>query len=149
MSPHRPGAAVGSMAIARRQLNATLLPDGKVLVTGGTSGPGFNNPDVGAGLCRRALGSGEPNSGRRSPAARPIPRIYHSSALLLPDGASLEHGRQRSIRETSEIYSPPYLFNAGRERGPRSRQRRRKSSPTDRPSSSKRQTPQQLQRSRC
>ena len=48
--------AVGSMAFARRQLNATLLPDGNVLVTGGTSTPGFNDP-AGRGLCRRALGS--------------------------------------------------------------------------------------------
>ena len=34
---------VAPMSIARRQVNATLLPDGTVLVTGGTSGPGFNN----------------------------------------------------------------------------------------------------------
>ena len=36
---------VSSMAFPRRQLNAAVLPDGKVLVTGGTSGPGFNNLD--------------------------------------------------------------------------------------------------------
>ena len=35
--------AVGSMGVARRQMNTTVLPDGKVLVTGGTSGPGFHN----------------------------------------------------------------------------------------------------------
>src|SRR5437899_3290584 len=33
----------GSMAYARRHMNATILPTGDVLVTGGTSAPGFNN----------------------------------------------------------------------------------------------------------
>ena len=42
--PQQPAGVVTRMAFARRQLNATLLPDGNVLVTGGTSSPGFSDP---------------------------------------------------------------------------------------------------------
>ena len=43
---------VPSMQFPRRHLNAAVLPDGKVLVTGGTSGPGFSNVED-AGIRRR------------------------------------------------------------------------------------------------
>ena len=35
--------STGSMQYARRQMNSTVLPDGKVLAIGGTGGAGFNN----------------------------------------------------------------------------------------------------------
>ena len=37
----------GSMAFKRRHLNATVLPTGEVLVTGGSSGTGFNDAAAG------------------------------------------------------------------------------------------------------
>jgi hypothetical protein len=103
--------AVGSMHFARRQINATLLPDGNVLVTGGTSSAGFNNP---AGAVHAAelwnptteqwttLASSDPT----------IPRVYHSSALLLPDARVLSMGGNGYPQ--TEIYSPPYLFKGTR-----------------------------------
>ena len=136
--------AVGSMAFARRQLNATLLPDGTVLVTGGTSSPGFNDP---AGAVHAAeLWNPATEQWTTLASSSGIPRVYHSTALLLPDGASLEHGRQRLTSKGHPRFTHRRICS--RERGPRSRQRR-PASPTDSPSSSKRQTPQQFQRSRC
>ena len=77
------------MSIARRQLNATLLPDGTVLVTGGTFGPGFNNtstPVYPAELWNPATETWT------TLASATVPRLYHSAALLLPDGRVLSTG---------------------------------------------------------
>ena len=97
--------AVGSMSVARRQMNTTVLPDGKVLVTGGTSGPGFNNaatPVLSAELWDPATGVWT------TMASGTVPRLYHSSAVLLPDARVLIAGGNGYTQ--TEIFSPPYLF---------------------------------------
>ena len=97
------------MSIARRQVNATLLPDGTVLVTGGTSGAGFNNastPVYPAELWDPATGTW------RTLASATVPRLYHSAAVLLPDGRVLSTGGNGYT--TPEAFSPPYLFKGAR-----------------------------------
>ena len=142
---------VDSMEFARRQLNATLLPDGNVLVTGGTSSCGFNDP---AGAVHAAeLWNPTTEQWTTLASSSGIPRIYHSTALLLPDARVLSMGgnvlgNPYPDTRTTEIYSPPYLFNAlGQPAArPTITSAPDQSSPTDRPSSSKRTTPQQLQK---
>jgi hypothetical protein len=101
--------AVPSMRFARRHLNATLLPDGTVLATGGTSGPGHNNtstPVFPAELWNPATETWT------TLASGSVPRLYHSSALLLPDGRVVVNGGD-GYRDV-EIFSPPYLFKGAR-----------------------------------
>src|SRR4030095_15547887 len=81
--------SVAPMSIARRQVNATLLPDGTVLVTGGTSGPGFNDPNTPVYLAELW----DPVTKSFRPlASATVPRLYHSAAVLLPDGRVLSTG---------------------------------------------------------
>ena len=105
----------GSMAYPRRQLNATLLPDGRVLATGGTSISGFTDP---AGAVHAAE-VWDPGSGDWTTwASNQVTRLYHSTALVLPDGRILHTGSgdgEGLPRELSaEIFSPPYLFHGAR-----------------------------------
>jgi hypothetical protein len=101
----------GAMRYARRQLNATLLPDGQVLVTGGTSASGFSDR-TGAVHVAEVW---NPATGQwRVQAANRVVRVYHSTTLLLPDGRILHAGSGDGPgvpRElNAEIFSPPYLF---------------------------------------
>ena len=79
---------------ARIHATSTLLPDGKVLVTGGTQCAGTNviNCPVGAAhqpeLWDPATGAWTP----MAPTPSLIPRVYHSVSLLLPDGRVLVGG---------------------------------------------------------
>jgi hypothetical protein len=100
---------VASMSAARRHHNATLLPDGTVLVTGGTSGSGFNNQTSPV----FAAASWNPATETWTTlASATVPRFYHSSAVLLPDGRVITGGGDG--HPEAEVFSPPYLFKGAR-----------------------------------
>ena len=104
-----------SMISARRQMDATLLPTGDVLVTGGTSGSGFSNP---TGAVRRAEIWHPATGSWTGVASNAVTRIYHGAALLLPDGRVLFTGSGDATglkdEKNYELYSPPYLFSGPR-----------------------------------
>jgi hypothetical protein len=109
--------AIASMAVARRQSNATILADGKVLVTGGSNSAGFNVAPTSAAVLAAELW--DPATEQWKTLARMTHyRLYHSTALLLPDGRVLSAGSGQPSATgltddyTAEIFSPPYLFNA-------------------------------------
>jgi len=107
--------ATGSMAFARRQFNLTVLPDGTVLATGGTSSCGFS--DETAAVFPDELY--DPQSGTWSTlASAAVVRVYHSTAALMPDGRVFAGGSGEgggaTDQFTSQIFSPPYLFKGSR-----------------------------------
>jgi hypothetical protein len=104
----------GAMQFPRRHLNATVLPDGQVLVTGGVNGAGFNSYTTGV----REAEMWNPATGMWTTlSANAVNRAYHAVSLLLPSGAVLHgaSGDAAAPRETShEIFQPPYLFRGNR-----------------------------------
>jgi len=108
--------SVAGMAFARRQLNATILADGQVLVTHGTSGAGFNNV---ASAVRVAELWNPTTESWSTMAEESRPRMYHSTALLLPSARVLVSGSGEgggvdlaNSDFSAQIFTPPYLFKA-------------------------------------
>jgi YVTN family beta-propeller protein len=99
-----------SMSLARRLGTATILPDGKVLATGGSSAYNqLTNVAYAAEIW-------DPTTGTwmRGPDAQRA-RLYHSMAVLLPDGRVMVGGGGGPGPQNNlnvEIYNPPYLFDA-------------------------------------
>jgi YVTN family beta-propeller protein len=100
-----------SMSSQRRLVTGTLLPDGKVLATGGSStwnqlvnvnnSAEIWNPDTG---------------GWTVGASGVQARLYHSTAVLMPDATVLVAGGGAPGPQNNlnvELYYPPYLFNTG------------------------------------
>jgi hypothetical protein len=114
--------STGSMAFPRRHMNATILPDGQVLATGGTRGGG-KLVDFSEANAIHAAEIWNPATGQWTTlASNSITRVYHSVSLLLPD-ATVLHGSSGDAMDGTavvpkqrnhEIFSPPYLFKGAR-----------------------------------
>jgi hypothetical protein len=112
--------ATAPMAFPRSYLNLTILPDGTVLATGGSTVT--DKANFAAAIYEAELWS--PVSLTWTTMARmQTPRLYHSTALLLPDarvlvaGGGRENGRSQpdpKDEPNAEIFSPPYLFKGPR-----------------------------------
>jgi hypothetical protein len=107
------------MAFGRAYHNLTLLPDGSVLATGGGQ---VTDPFAHSQAVLAAEIWSPTTETWTTAASMTIPRLYHSTALLLPDGRVLVAGGGRfgnpagdvHDRLSAEIYSPPYLFKGSR-----------------------------------
>jgi hypothetical protein len=107
---------------ARVEGNSVLLPNGKVLVQGGSR---VNNDattaTLGADLFDPASGSWSSTQSGGAGFAK-FARLYHSVALLLPDATVATAGsnpRRTQWEKSIEIYSPAYLFNTNGTRATR------------------------------
>ena len=112
------------MLFRRRQHNATILPDGTVLVTGGTEGPGFNDLSPGKPVHLAELWDPVTNEWKQV-ASEDVDRCYHGTAVLLPDARVLSAGGgefmvgnqpndPRDNHRNGQIFHPPYLFQGPR-----------------------------------
>jgi galactose oxidase-like protein/fibronectin type III domain protein/Kelch motif protein len=97
-----------SMPQARRQNNLTILPDGRILCTGGSSSPNFNTDDG----PKPAIVYDPVANTWTTWATESDYRGYHSCAVLLPDGRIISSGGDNHAN--GQVFSPPYLFNGTR-----------------------------------
>jgi hypothetical protein len=100
-----------NMSAKRRQMNSVLLPNGKVLLSGGSQDDEVpNTPGKTADVYDPATNVMNPGG------TAAYSRLYHSTALLLPDAtvASLgsNPGPRGKYASAIEIYTPAYLFDA-------------------------------------
>lgn len=106
--------ATTPMANARSFANSVILPNGEVMIVGGTSVGQFFS-DAGTIYSPEIW---NPTTGQwRSVADISVPRNYHSLAMLLPDGRVWSGGGGLSgdaltDHQDAQVFTPPQLFNA-------------------------------------
>src|SRR6266567_6528418 len=99
-----------NMSQARIEMNAVILPNGKVLAVGGSA----NDEDTSTLSLNADLYDPASNT-FSSAGANSTQRLYHSVALLLPDATVWLAGgnpARGTYNNTVEIYKPAYLFNS-------------------------------------
>jgi hypothetical protein len=99
-----------NMSQQRIEMNATILPNGKILAVGGS----VNDEDTNTASLKADLYDPVANT-MGSGGSNAFPRLYHSVALLLPDATVWVAGgnpARGSYEQHVEIYTPPYLYNS-------------------------------------
>ena len=89
--------------------NSVILPNGKVLLVGGSE---ESNELIGVATHPEIWDPSSEMWTTMSPS--PTARLYHSTAILLPDGRVLVAGGGAPgpvVNTNAEIFVPPYLFN--------------------------------------
>jgi Domain of unknown function (DUF1929)/Glyoxal oxidase N-terminus len=98
-----------SMNFGRVWANTVLLADGTVLVVGGGASGSYTGPVLTPELYDPVAATWT------QMAPQTAPRMYHSTAVLLPDGRVLSAGQTDGpLQATGEVFSPPYLFAGAR-----------------------------------
>ncbi|HYM82330.1 MAG TPA: carboxypeptidase regulatory-like domain-containing protein [Candidatus Limnocylindria bacterium] len=100
---------IAPMAFPRRRHNLVILLDGSVMAVGGSRSGDSESQAVLAGEIWN------PNTETwTTVAAMAEARMYHSTALLLPDGRVVTAGGEGSGRLRAQIYTPPYFYKGAR-----------------------------------
>ena len=106
-----------NMSQPRIEMDATILPNGKILALGGS----LNDEDTATASLNADLYNPATNT-FSSAGAEVYARLYHSVSLLLPDGTVWVAGgnpARGTYESHMEIYTPAYLFNADGSRATR------------------------------
>jgi hypothetical protein len=118
-APNPGWKSVASMHHRRVLCDGVLLPDGSVLVVGGSS-TGKSDVAVDPVLPTERYDAATDTWTQLAPIN--CPHLYHSTALLVPDGRVMRGGKDGQFQRNPykyfehrlELFSPPYLFAGAR-----------------------------------
>lgn len=109
---------VSGMNLARRQHNATILPTGQVMITGGHAGSKYAGPVA----IQYATEIWDPVKEKFTlQSSLAVERLYHSTGMLMPDGSVWTGGTGEPTESSNvrtqrnmQLFQPPYMFYANR-----------------------------------